>query len=310
MTRYRGTVAGRRHLLEIGGRKVAITNPEKPMYRSGFTKGQVIEYYIRISNHLLPHISQHPITLKRYPNGIMGTHFYEKDAPKFTPAWIETFAVSRRGGGKDIRYVLLPDLASLVWSANLANLEIHPFLARAPDLQQPRWMVFDLDPGGGSDVLTCAEVAFLLKAALEARGLESCAKVSGSKGVQVYVPLNTKVTYADTQPFAQALAQELERQHPDLITADMAKLKRTRKVFVDWSQNADFKSTVAVYSLRAKRDEPYVSMPFTWDEFRRAIRKRDSMMLYLDPDAAIQRLEKVGDLFRPVLDLRQRLSKQ
>jgi bifunctional non-homologous end joining protein LigD len=277
------------------------------LYPSGFTKGQVIEYYIRISDYLLPHIRQHPITLKRYPDGTRAPHFYEKDAPKFTPKWIETFAVPRRGGGKDIRYVVVNDLPSLVWSANSANLEIHPFLARVPEIERPLSVAFDLDPGEGTDVLTCAAVAFLLKKSLEALGLQSLAKVSGSKGIQVYVPLNTPVTYAASQPFGRGLAQELEREHPKLVTSEMAKAKRGHKVFIDWSQNSDFKTTVAVYSLRAKREQPYVSLPFAWEELRRAARKRDATLLYLGPDAAVRRVEKVGDLFKPVLDLRQRL---
>ncbi len=277
------------------------------MYPSGFTKGQVIDYYIRIGGYLLPHIQQHPITLKRYPNGTAASHFYEKDAPRFTPAWIKRFAVKRRGGGTDIHYVLLNDLASLVWSSNLANLEIHPFLARAPEIQRPCWVVFDLDPGEGADVLTCVDVAFRLKDALETRGLQSFAKVSGSKGIQVYAPLNRRNTYAETQPFARELAEELEREQPELVVSGMAKKLRPGKVFIDWSQNSDFKTTVAVYSLRAKRERPYASLPFTWEELRRARRKKDPAMLYLEPEAALRRVDKIGDVFQPVLQLKQSL---
>jgi len=295
------------HYLEIDGRRVAITNPEKPMYPSGFTKAQVIDYYVRASDYLLPHIRQHPITLKRYPNGIRAAHFYEKDAPGFKPPWISTFAVPRKTGGTDIHYVLLNDLSSLVWSANLANLEIHPFLAAAPAIDQPLSMVFDLDPGEGTDVLACVEVAFLLKKTLSAAGLEAFAKVSGSKGLQVYVPLNSGITYSDSQPFARGIAEQLERDHPALIVSGMAKAQRTGKVFIDWSQNSDFKTTVAVYSLRAKRDEPYVSLPFSWEELRRASKKREPVGLYFDPPAALKRLAKTGDLFQPVLEMKQQL---
>lgn len=297
-----------RYGLEIDGRQVAVSNPGKALYPSGFTKGQAIDYYIRISDVLLPHIRQHPVTLKRYPNGITGAHFYEKDAPRFTPPWIERFAAKRRHGGADIHYVLLNDLASLVWSANLANLEIHPFLARAPEIQRPLSVVFDLDPGEGSDVFTCAEVAFLLRAALKKHGLQSLAKVSGSKGIQVFAPLNTTVTYETTQPFARSIAEQLERQHPDLVVSGMSKSLRSGKVFVDWSQNSDFKTTVSVYSLRAKSDTPHVSLPFSWDELRRAARKQDRSMLYLSPEAALARVSKIGDIFRPVLESRQRLG--
>lgn len=299
--------ARQKYALEIDGQTVSITNPDKAMFPSGFTKGQVIDYYVRISDYLLPHIKQHPITLKRYPNGTAAPHFYEKDAPGFKPKWVETFAVPRRGGGQPIHYVLLNDLAALVWSANLANLEIHPFLARAPEIQRPLSVVFDLDPGEGADVLTCVEVAVLLKDRLARHSLESFAKVSGSKGLQVYAPLNTKITYAETQPFARELAESLEREHPDVVISEMAKAVRPGKVFIDWSQNSDFKTTVAPYSLRAKRDRPYVSLPFTWEELRRAVRKKDAGMLYLDPEAAVRRVEKIGDLFRPVLEVKQRL---
>jgi bifunctional non-homologous end joining protein LigD len=302
-------VAGRQqHYLDIEGRSVRISNPDKAMFPSGFTKGQVIDYYIRISDYLLPHIRNHPITLKRYPNGTTAPHFYEKDAPRFTPAWVERVAVPRRMGGTDIRYVLLNDLPSLVWSANLANLEIHPFLAVAPQIERPRSVVFDLDPGEGTDVLTCIDVAFLLKEMLAARGLESFAKVSGSKGMQVYAPLNTAATYDQTQPFARSLAEELERAHPDRIISGMAKSARANKVFIDWSQNSDFKTTVAVYSLRAKRDEPFVSLPFSWQELRRAARKQDRAMLFVRPDKAVERVTKTGDLFTPLLEMRQRLN--
>src|SRR5579871_175459 len=294
--------------LDVEGRQVSITHPEKPMYPSGFTKGQVIEYYVRIAPYLLPHIQQHPITLKRYPNGTAAPHFYEKDAPRFTPRWVETFAVPRRAGGTDIRYVLLNNLPALVWSANLANLEIHPFLARAPEIQRPRSVVFDLDPGDGVDVLACASVAFLLRDALRRRGLQSFAKVSGSKGMQVYAPLNTRITYEETQPFARELAEQLEQAHPELVVTRMPKALRPQKVFIDWSQNSDFKTTVAVYSLRAKREQPYVSLPFSWEELRRAVRKNDPAALHLDPTAALRRVEKVGDLFQPVLELRQSLE--
>ncbi len=295
------------HYLEIDGRKVSVTNPDKPMFPSGFTKGQVIEYYIHISDYLLPHIRKHPITLKRYPNGTTAPHFYEKDAPRFTPGWVETFAVPRRNGGEDIHYVLLNDLSSLVWAANLANLEIHPFLAAEPEIERPLWVAFDLDPGPGTDVLTCVEVAFLLKKKLEAKGLESFAKVSGSKGMQVYAPLHTKVTYEVTQPFARGLAEELEREHGDLVVSGMAKELRQKRVFIDWSQNSDFKTTVAVYSLRAKRERPYVSMPFTWTELRSAAKKGNAEVLSVEPEEAMRRVKKTGDLFAKVLELKQRL---
>jgi bifunctional non-homologous end joining protein LigD len=186
-------------------------------------------------------------------------------------------------------------------------LEIHPFLARAPEMERPRSLVFDLDPGPPADVLACAEIALLLKEFLEGKGLESLAKVSGSKGIQVYVPLNTAVTYAETRPFARDIAEAMAREHPDLVVSEMAKAVRPGKVFIDWSQNSDFKTTIAVYSLRAKADQPFVSLPFSWNELKRAIRKKDAAMLHLGPGAALRRLKKIGDLFQPVLELKQRL---
>ncbi len=293
--------------LQVEGRAVPVSNLEKKLYPSGFAKAQVIDYYIRVAPWLLPHLRDRPVTLKRYPDGVRGEFFYEKDAPDFTPDWVHTFAVPRRGGGPDIRYVVINDLATLVWCANLANLEIHPFLHRVPNIDTPTYLVFDLDPGPGADVLTCAEVAFLLREALSRRKLECFSKVSGSKGIQVYVPLNTPVTYDQTQPFARALAEALARGHPDLIVADMAKALRRKRVFIDWSQNADFKTTIGVYSLRAKRDEPFVSLPVRWEDLRAAVGKNDAGSLYFSPEAALARLEELGDLFAPVLSLEQRL---
>jgi bifunctional non-homologous end joining protein LigD len=295
-----------KHEIDIDGRRVALTNLDKVLFPSGFTKGQVIDFYIRVSGHLLPHIQGRPITLKRYPSGTGAGHFYEKDAPRDRPDWIRTFDVPRREKGV-IHYVVLDDLPSLVWSANTANLEIHPFLHRVPEIGQPTAIVFDLDPGEGAGLLTCARVAFFVKDALAEAGLEAWAKVSGSKGMQIYAPLNTPAGYDETQPFAKWVAERLEAAHPDLVVSDMAKAKRTNKVFIDWSQNSDFKTTVAVYSLRAKRDEPYVSMPVAWDELERAVRRRSATSLFWAPDAALKRLRKVGDLFQPVLTKQQRL---
>lgn len=294
--------------LDVEGQEVRLSNLDKVLYpETGFTKGQVIDFYIRISQYLLPHLRDRPVTLKRYPNGVRGKFFYEKDAPRFTPAWVKTFPVPRRAGGRDIRYILINDLATLVWCANMANLELHPFLHRAPHIDRPTSVVFDLDPGEGADVLACAEVAFLLKDVLEGSKLQAFAKVSGSKGMQVYAPLNTTVTYAATQPFARATAQRLERDHGDRIVSGMNKDLRQGKVFIDWSQNSDFKTTVGVYSLRAKRDRPFVSMPVSWEELRRAVKKGKAESLYFAPEEALNRLKKTGDIFAPALTLKQKL---
>jgi len=296
-------------VLQIEGRDVSVSNLDKPLYPSGFTKGQVIDYYIRVSDCLLPHLAGRPITLKRYPDGVESAYFYEKDAPAFTPEWVHIAPVPRRKGGPDIRYVVVDDLPSLVWCANAASIEIHPFLHRAPEIEKPSYVVFDLDPGEGADVLTCAEVALLARKKLKSAGLESLAKVSGSKGIQVYVPLNSGVTYDVTRPYAKRFAEELEHEHPSLVVSAMAKALRPGKVLVDWSQNADFKTTVGVYSLRAKRDRPYVSMPVEWRELSAALKAKNAARLNLEPETALKRLKKVSDLFAPVLSMKQKIPR-
>jgi bifunctional non-homologous end joining protein LigD len=296
-----------KQILDVEGKKVAVSNLEKPLY-PGFTKAQIIDFYVRISPFLLPHLKDRPVTLKRYPEGVLREHFYEKHAPKFTPSWVRTSDVPRRAGGT-IRYILIQDLATLVWCANLASLEIHPFLHRVPNIAQPASVVFDLDPGEGADMLTCGKVAFLIRELVDAWKLESFVKVSGSRGLQLYVPLNTRVTYAVTRPFAKAIAEYLAREHPDLAVAEMARSARPNKVFIDWSQNSDFKTTVAVYSLRAKQSEPFASMPVEWKELKSAMKRGDAEALRFRPEAALKRVEKIGDLFAPVLTMKQRLPK-
>ena len=294
--------------VQIGGHRISLSNLEKVFYpATGFTKGQVVDYYTRVAPFILPHLKDRPVTLQRYPDGIGGKFFYEKDAPAFTPKWLQTFPVPRRGGGSPIRYILINDLATLVWCANLASLEVHPFLHRAPAIDLPTAIVFDLDPGEGAGIRRCAEVAFRLKDHLDRLKLKSFPKVSGSKGLQLYVPLNTSITYNVTRPFARRFAELLEQQHPDLVVSEMSKATRDGKVLIDWSQNSDFKTTVAVYSLRAKRDRPYVSLPVTWEELRRIEKGGDTEQLYFEADTALKRIERTGDLFAPVLQLKQNL---
>jgi bifunctional non-homologous end joining protein LigD len=291
--------------------QVKISHPGKVLYPAGqFTKADVADYYRRVAPYLLSHFRNRPVTLKRYPDGIFGEAFYEKDAPGFTPKWVKTFPVPRREGGPDINYILINDRRTLMWAASIAALELHPFLHRVPDIRRPTQIVFDLDPGEDANVLNCAEVSFLLREVLVRLRLKSFAKVSGSKGIQVYVPLNTAVTYDQTQAFARATAELLEKKHPDKIVAEMAKNLRVGKVFIDWSQNADFKTTVGVYSLRAKRARPYVSMPVRWKELAEACEQSDAPLLDFEPDAALHRLKRVGDLFAPLLKLKQKLPKE
>lgn len=297
--------------LIVDGQTITVSNLDKVLYPGGrFTKAQVIDYYIRIAKYLLPHLKDRPVTLKRFPNGVFGEFFYEKDAPAFTPDWIKTFPVPRRErNGEDIRYILVNNLPTLVWLANLANLEIHPFLHKVPRIDQPTSMVFDCDPGEGTDILACARVAFLLRDLLEDLGLECWAKMSGSKGLQVYVPFNTAASYEVTQALARGIAEMLAQREPKLIVAEMSKALRRGRVFIDWSQNSDFKTTVGVYSLRAKIHKPLVSMPVYWDELEQALKANDPSSLYFNPEAAITRADKLGDLFRPLLSKKQSLPK-
>jgi bifunctional non-homologous end joining protein LigD len=288
-----------------------ISNPSKVLYPAGkFTKGEVVGYYERVARFLLPHFRNRPVTLERYPNGVFGEAFYEKDAPHFTPSWVKKFPVPRREGGPDINYILINDVPTLTWAANMAALELHPFLHRVPRIEQPTHVVFDLDPGEGVNILQCAEVAFLLRDVLTALHLKSFPKVSGSKGIQIYVPLNTPINYAGTQPFARATAELLEKAHPDQIVSDMSKTLREGKIFIDWSQNAHHKTTAGVYSLRAKRARPYVSMPVRWEELTNALKKSDARLLEFEPESALQRLKRVGDLFASLLKLKQKLPKE
>jgi bifunctional non-homologous end joining protein LigD len=298
--------------IRVGKRTIAVSNLDKILYPGKkFSKAKVIDYYLQISKYLLPHLKDHPVTLKRFPEGVFGEYFYEKDAPSFTPEWIKTVRVPRREtAGDDIRYIIVNDLPTLVWLTNLANLEIHPFLHRGSRLNRPTSMVFDCDPGEGADILTCCRVALMLRGVLEDLGLASFVKVSGSKGLQVYVPLNSAVTYAETGALAKAVAQLLEEREPKLIVSSMSKTLRTKKVFIDWSQNAEFKTTVSVYSLRAKIYRPYVSVPVHWEELGDALKNGDAESLYFTPEEALDRAKTLGDLFKPVLAKRQRLPQE
>ncbi|HUG12002.1 MAG TPA: non-homologous end-joining DNA ligase [Opitutaceae bacterium] len=291
-------------------REVKFTNLDKVFFPTGkFTKGDLIGYYVDVAPFILPHLKNRPVTLIRFPDGFSGERFYEKNAPKFAPPWIKTFAVARRREQGETNYILINDAPTLAWCANIAAIELHTFLHCAPKLEQPTCVAFDLDPGEGADILTCARVAFLVKELLDTLGLESFPKVSGSKGIQLYVPLNLKVTYDATGAFANAVAQLLEKQHPELVVSQMAKVRRKGRVFIDWSQNSRSKTTVSVYSVRGKRDTPFVSMPVTWEELRRALKGKKTASFSFTPAEALRRLKKVGDLFAPVLTLKQSLPK-
>ncbi len=299
----------RKQQISVGRRRIAVSNLDKVLYPAHkFAKTDVINYYVQVSKYLLPHLRDRPVTLKRFPDGVFGESFYEKDAPAFTPSWVKTIPVPRlETPGPDIRYIAINDLPTLVWVASLANLEIHPFLHRTPRLERPTSIVFDCDPGEGANILACARVALMLRDVLHELALESHAKVSGSKGLQVYVPLNSAITYDETQPLAKALAELLAQREPKLIVSAMPKRLRTKKVFIDWSQNAQHKTTVSVYSLRAKTYKPYVSLPVQWEEVEAAMKARDAEALFFTPEQTVERLDRLGDLFKPVLKLKQTL---
>ncbi len=294
--------------LKLDGGTVQVSNLEKVFYpKTGFTKGEVINYYIRVSPCLLPHLRNRPITLKRYPEGVEGFFFYEKQCPSHRPNWITTTAVAR-SEGDEINYCVLNDLPALVWAANLADLELHTFLHKAPAIDRPTVLAFDLDPGPPADILLCCKVGLWLKDIFDSLGLKSFPKTSGSKGLQIYVPLNSKATYGETKAFARALAETLERRSPETVVAKMQKSQRQGKVFVDWSQNDIHKTTVNAYSLRAK-DTPTVSTPVTWEEVEGALKRKNVKKLTFEAPQVVQRIEKYGDLFVPVLTLKQKLPK-
>jgi bifunctional non-homologous end joining protein LigD len=296
--------------LIVEDRKIQVSNLDKVLYpKVGFTKGHVIDYYIRIAPVLLPHLKDRPLTMKRYPDGVEGEFFYEKNCPSHRPKWVKTAKVWSESNERMMNYCLAQDLPTLVWAANLADLELHTSLSRKNNIERPTMMVFDLDPGAPADIVQCCQVGLWLRDLLDKMKLKSFAKTSGSKGLQVYVPLNTAVTYDQTKDLSRALAQHLEGEHADLVTSNMLKAVRKGKVFVDWSQNDEHKTTICVYSLRA-RGEPTVSTPVTWDEVANCLKKKKADLLKFRSDKVITRVEKTGDLFESFEKLKQKLPKK
>ena len=296
--------------LVVEGKKLSVSNLDKVLYpKVGFTKGQVIDYYIKIAPVLLPHLEDRPLTMKRYPNGVDKEFFYEKNCPSHRPKWVKTAKVWSEGNNRMMDYCLAQDLPTLVWAANLADLELHTSLAKKKDVARPTVMVFDLDPGPPADIVQCCQVGLWLRDLLGKMKLKSWAKTSGSKGLQVYVPLNAPVTFDQTKDLSRALAQYLEGEHPDKVTSNMSKALRKNKIFVDWSQNDEHKTTVCVYSLRAK-EEPTVSTPVTWDEVENCLKKKKADLLKFRSDKTLERVKKHGDLFAPVEKLKQKLPKK
>ena len=299
--------------VEVQGRQLKLSNLQKVMYpATGFTKGHVIDYYTRIAPAMLGHLRDRPLTRIRYPNGVDDKFFFEKNCPDHRPDWVQVARIFTRGTGRwgresrgprDIDFCLANDLPTLIWLGNLAALEMHTSLGTATAYQQPTVVAFDLDPGPPATIVECCRVALTLRGMFEGLGLRCFPKTSGSKGMQVYLPLNTPVSYEETTPFARAVAELLEQEQPGLVVSKQSKELRAAKVLVDWSQNVDFKTTVCAYSLRA-RERPTVSTPVTWDEVESAEAPED---LRFEAPEVLERVERHGDLYADVLTLEQRL---
>ncbi len=294
------------HEVVVDGKTIRVTNLDKVLYpATGFTKGQVIEYYQRIAPVMLPHISARAVTLKRCPDGVEAEPFFSKNCPPHRPSWIRTVRVPASNARGEVNYCVANDTATLVWFANLAAIELHVCLAHVEDVRRPTSVVFDLDPGAPATLVECARVALRIREICRRMGLETVAKVSGSKGLHIYIPLNTPVTYAQTMPWAHSMAEVLVRQEPDLVISEMARSLRPGRVFVDWSQNDEHKTTVCAYSLRGK-SEPSVSAPVRWEEIE-AVAKGKKKELSFTPEETLARVAQDGDLFEGNVTLRQHL---
>jgi bifunctional non-homologous end joining protein LigD len=272
---------------------------------SGFTKGEAIDYYARVAPAFLPHVQGRPLTRVRFPDGVEGQRFYEKRAPSHTPDWVRTAPIVMGREG-ELNFIVCDDLATLTWLGQLAALELHPSLALAKDPDRPTVVAFDLDPGPPADVTDCCRVALRLREMFAGFELDCFPKTSGSKGLQVYLPLNTKTGFEQTKPFAHTVAQVLERDDPKRVISKMKKELRKGKVFVDWSQNDRAKTTVAVYSLRA-REHPTASTPLLWEEVEATAESGDAESLRFEAGDVLDRIDEHGDLFAPVLELKQKL---
>lgn len=296
---------GAKHVeIDVDGRHLSLSNLDKVLYPSGFTKAQVIDYMARIAPVAVPHLTGRALTFKRFPDGTDTGGFFEKRCPGHRPPWVAVaLGPGDRKGG--IEYCRIDEVAAMVWAANMAAIEIHAPMALADDLDTPRSLVFDFDPGAPATIVECCEVAVAARELLDAVELQGWCKTSGSKGLQMYVPLNTEgPTHDGAADFALAVGQVLERQLPGKVTTVMAKAERPGKIFVDWSQNAFHKTTIAPYSLRA-RPEPTVSTPVSWDEVEACA--AGDLELRFTSDQLLARIDAVGDLFAPVLTVEQRL---
>jgi bifunctional non-homologous end joining protein LigD len=295
-------------VLEIDGRRLPIRHLDRVVFpAAGTTKAALLAYYMRAADAMVPHLRNRLLHMHRYPEGVEGPRFWQKECPEFRPEWVATAPVWSRDKGSDIHYCVIDGLAPLLWAVNIGSLELHTSLHLRGDLHRPTTLAFDLDPGLDVDVLRCGEVALLLRDLLAAIGLASHVKTSGSKGLQVYAPLNTAVGYAETKPLARAIAETLEAHAPERIVSRMTKPLRAGKVLIDWSQNTEHKSMVCAYSVRA-RERPTVSTPVIWDEVEAAIAADDPARLAFEMDDVLARIERDGDLFAEVLTVQQRIA--
>lgn len=296
-------------VVEVEGRELKLTNLDKVLYpKAGFTKGEMVDYYAKVAPAMVPHLSGRAVTLRRFPEGVedLDAAFFEKRCPKHRPKWVKTARVEAGPHAGKIDFCVCDGLPTLVWMAQLASIELHPSLSLSRAPKRPTVLAFDLDPGPPADIVDCCRVGLRLREMFGHFGVRSFPKTSGSKGMQVYVPLNDKTSYEVTKPFAKAIAQLLEKQTPDQVVSKMKKVEREGKVFVDWSQNHQRKTTIAVYSLRARR-RPTVSTPITWEEVEAAADSGDGSALVFESGDVLERIETHGDLFAPVLELVQEL---
>jgi bifunctional non-homologous end joining protein LigD len=303
---------GETRQVEVDGKELRLTNLDKVLYPEvGFTKGEMVDYYAKVAPAIVPHLRGRAVTLRRFPEGVddLDSAFFEKRCPKHRPKWVKTTRVQAGPNAGKIDFCVCDSLPTLIWMAQLAAIELHPSLSLGRAHKRPTVLAFDLDPGPPADVVDCARVALRLREVLGQLELESFVKTSGSKGMQLYVPLNGKATYEDTRPFAQALAQLIAKQSPDEVLAKMGKkTDRSGKVLIDWYQNNERKTTIAVYSLRA-RERPTVSTPVTWEEVEAVAEAGDGSSLVFEAGDVVERIEEHGDLFAPVLELKQQLPK-
>lgn len=295
--------------VEVEGRELKLTNLDKVLYpEAGFTKGEMVDYYAKVAAAMVPHLVGRAVTLRRFPEGVddLDAAFFEKRCPKHRPKWVKTTSVVAGPRSGKIDFCVCDGLPTLIWMAQLAAIELHPSLSLGRAPTRPTVLAFDLDPGPPAGVVDCCRVAIRLRDMFGHFGVRCFPKTSGSKGLQVYVPLNKKASYETTKPFAKAIAQLLEKQTPDKVVSKMKKVEREGRVFVDWSQNHRSKTTIAVYSLRA-RERPTVSTPVAWEEVEAAADSGDGSPLVFEAGAVLERVEQHGDLFAPVLELEQDL---